>query len=532
MRAIPLAIFLLSIFYCHAAQDSLVTRGPYLQLGTDTSMIVRWRTADTILCSIKYGTSVGQQSQTINEAQATTEHEIRIGGLSPFTKYFYTIYEGANVIAGNELGYSFTTNPIKGTVQPIHIWVTGDMGDSSQAQRDVRDRYWNHVRNGRHTDAWVWLGDNVYSSGTDKEYQDKLFAVYPEILRSIVSRPCPGNHDYGSIDVNQNGPYYSNFTMPTNAEAGGIPSGKEGYYSYDYGNIHFVSLNSESLQWFLTSTSEMCTWLKSDLAATQQPWKIIYWHQPAYTKGGHDSDDLFSRMYFMRTNIVPILEQYGADLVLNGHSHSYERSYPLHGHHGNSGSFDFTMQVHSTSGKPADGGAYVKYTTGPNANKGVVYTVCGNGGRIETDAPLNHPAMYFSQQGKAGFMTIDVNGMQLDAKYYDSEGTVWDEFTIVKTAENPNGLKSINDEISELNIYPNPFSDILTIDLNLASQQQLKIELLDINGKVVNVLANKVLAAGVNTLSLTTTDLSKGNYIIRVTSPVLGETSRLVTLQR
>lgn len=532
MRHIATLTLLLSFLSSYAIQDSLITRGPYLQLGTDTSMIIRWRTADTILCSIKYGINLNGQSQTIAEPQATTEHEVRISGLTPFTKYFYTIYNDADVIAGSANDYSFTTNPVKGTVQPIHLWVTGDMGDSSQTQRDVRDRYWNHVRNGRHTDGWIWLGDNVYAAGKDVEYQNRLFDVYPEILRNTVSRPCPGNHDYGSIDINHNGPYYSNFTMPANGEAGGVPSGKEGYYSYDYGNVHIISLNSEPLQWFLTSTSEMCTWLQADLAANPQPWTIVYWHQPAYTKGGHDSDDLFSRSYFMRTNIVPILEQYGVDMVLSGHSHSYERSFPLHGHYGNSSSFDYPMQVYNTSGKLNDGGAYIKYTTGPNANKGLVYTVCGNGGRVETDAPLNHPAMYFSQQGRAGFMTIDINDMQMDAKYYDSEGTVWDEFTIIKSAQNPNGIHSINDEISELNIYPNPFSDILTIDLTLATEQKLKVELMDINGKAVSVMAEKLMPAGTNTLSVVSSDLSKGNYIIRITSPLLGETSRLVTLQR
>lgn len=532
MRTLAFILFVSIFSFAQAAQDSLIIRGPYLQLGTDTSMIIRWRTADTVLCSIKYGTALNLQTLTIGEDVPTTEHELHIGGLTPFTKYFYTIYNNATAITTAANDYSFVTNPTKGAVQPIHLWVTGDMGDSSQAQRDVRDRYWNHVRNGRHTDAWLWLGDNVYATGTDLEYQNRLFDVYPEILRNTVSRPIPGNHDYGSIDINHNGPYYSNFTMPTNGEAGGVPSGKEGYYSYDYGNIHFVALNSEPLQWFLTSTSEMCTWLKQDLAANQQPWTIVYWHQPAYTKGGHDSDDLFSRSYFMRTNIVPILEQYGVDVVLSGHSHSYERSYMLHGHHGNSDTYDPAMQTHATSGKLSDGTPYTKYSVGPNANKGIVYTVCGNGGRIETDAPLNHPAMYFSQQGRSGFMTIDVNDMQLDAKYYDSEGTIWDEFTIIKSGENPNGVKSLNDEISELNIYPNPFSDILTIDIELATAQQLKVELVDINGKVVHILTDKNLTAGINTLSVNTTDLSKGNYIIRITSPQLGETSRLVTLQR
>ncbi len=64
----------------------------------------------------------------------------------------------------------------------------------------------------------------------------------------------------------------------------------------------------------------MCNWLRADLAATAQEWIIAYWHHPPYTKGSHDSDaegDLVE----VRENIVPILEDFGVDLVLCGHSH-------------------------------------------------------------------------------------------------------------------------------------------------------------------------------------------------------------------
>ncbi len=308
-------LVLLSLFVSialFANQDSLVTRGPYLQAGTETSMIIRWRTATSVICQLNYGTQFNQQTLMVTDTAATGEHELRITGLQAFTKYFYSIYTNTTLLAGNDSSYYFVTNPVAGTVQPVHIWVTGDMGRANQEQADVRDEYWNNIRAGRHTDSWLWLGDNVYSSGTDQEYQDKMFAIYPEIFRNTVARPAPGNHDYGSVNaITHDGPYYQNFTMTKNGEAGGVQSNEEGYYSYNYGNVHFVSLNSENLLWYVSSTSAMANWLRADLAANTQPFVIAYWHQPPYTRGSHDSDDAFGHMYFMRTNIVPIWSSTG-----------------------------------------------------------------------------------------------------------------------------------------------------------------------------------------------------------------------------
>ena len=87
------------------------------------------------------------------------------------------------------------------------------------------------------------------------------------------------------IFVHQTGPYYDIFTLPKEAEAGGVPSGTEAYYSFDYANIHFVCLNSEGMS---SIGSAMLSWLAQDLAATSQDWTIAFWHRPPYSKGHHD----------------------------------------------------------------------------------------------------------------------------------------------------------------------------------------------------------------------------------------------------
>jgi hypothetical protein len=94
---------------------------------------------------------------------------------------------------------------------------------------------------GARTNLWMMLGDNAYSNGTDAEYQQAVFAMFPEMLRKSVLWSTRGNHENtdagGSV-------YYNIFTLPTAAQAGGLASGWEAYYSFDFGDIHFICLDS------------------------------------------------------------------------------------------------------------------------------------------------------------------------------------------------------------------------------------------------------------------------------------------------
>jgi hypothetical protein len=162
----------------------------------------------------------------------------------------------------------------------------------------------------------------------------------------------------------------------------------------------------------------MATWLGADLAATTNRWVIAYWHHPPYTKGSHDSDTE-SQLVEMRQNFNPILEAGGVDLVLSGHSHSYERSFLLNGHYGPASSLTSDMIVSAGSGREVGGsGAYKKpeNTFGPPVgNQGAVYAVAGSSGQTSGGA-LNHPAMYISLS-VLGSMVLDISSNRLDALF-------------------------------------------------------------------------------------------------------------------
>ena len=404
-----------------------VTRGPYLQIGTPNSTIVRWRTNIATDSRVSVGTTQGTLTSNFDNASVTTEHEVVVSSLSSATKYFYSIGSTSQTLAGNDASHYFVTAPVVGTSIPTRIWVVGDSGTANANAQAVRNAYLN-FNGSTHTNLWLMLGDNAYENGTDSEYQAAVFNMYPTVLRQSVLWPALGNHDTAQSSNPPAGlPYFAMFTLPTGAEAGGMASGTEKYYSFDYANIHFICLDSMTSD--RSANGPMATWLRADLASTTRQWIIAFWHHPPYSKGSHDSDT-DPILAQMRQNFLPILEDAGVDLVLAGHSHSYERSYLIDGHYGVSSTFTNAMKKDGGSGRADGSGAYNKPTLGTGPREGAVYAVAGSSGQTSGGA-LNHPAMFISLNN-LGSMVLDVNGGTLDAKFLRENGTIADYFRVVK----------------------------------------------------------------------------------------------------
>jgi hypothetical protein len=416
-----------------AATDTVdVTRGPYLQLGTETSVVVRWRTSAPTPSRVVYGTSPANLDSEVDDSTFSTEHELRLQGLAPATTYYYAVGTAGAILAGGDSAHSFVTAPPAGARQPLRVWVLGDSGTANGNQAAVRDSFlaWN---GSRHTDLWLMLGDNAYASGTDVEFQAAVFDMYPSLLRSSVLWPTLGNHDGVAADsATQTGPYYDMFSLPRAAEAGGVASGTEAYYSFDWGNVHFVCLESSETD--RVPPSAMLDWLEDDLLANHADWTVAYFHHPPYTKGTHNSDTEGELMQ-MRQYALPILESFGVDLVLAGHSHTYERSFLIDGHYGTSATWNPAVHlIDGGNGRPSGDGAYAKADSGPAPHLGTVYVVAGTSGQLESGGTLAHPVMMLSMR-RLGSLVLDVDGERLDASFLDSTGAVADTFTIVKGAQ-------------------------------------------------------------------------------------------------
>ncbi|MCG5468082.1 DNRLRE domain-containing protein [Micromonospora sp. LAH09] len=151
-------------------------------------------------------------------------------------------------------------------------------------------------------------GDNVYDSGTASQFSSYYEPTWGR--HKSRTRPSPGNHDYNTSGATG---YYNYF----GTSAG--PSGR-GYYSFDLGNWHVVSLNS-NISMSAGSTQEQ--WLRADLAASSKPCTLAYWHHPLFTSSSNHAPSTSTRPLYQA------LYDYNADVVVWGHNHVYERFAPM-----------------------------------------------------------------------------------------------------------------------------------------------------------------------------------------------------------
>ena len=280
----------------------------------------------------------------------------------------------------------------------------------------------------RGTDLWLMLGDNAYVAGTDAEYQAAVFGTFAGLLASAPLWPAFGNHDGGSANGNTGtGVYFDIFRLPKAAEAGGVASNSEAYYSFDAGNVHFVCLDAYDVS--RQPGSAMLTWLAADLAATAQTWIVAYWHHPPYTKGTHDSDTEVE-LVEMRQYVNPILEAGGVDLVLCG---PLARLRALVSPRRALRGLDHVRGEHEEGrrfGRSGGTGPYRK-PAARTPHAGTVYVVAGPAASSATGT-LDHPAMLrgFAERGS---VVIDVKGSRLDARFLRVDGVMRDSFAIVKS---------------------------------------------------------------------------------------------------
>jgi 3',5'-cyclic AMP phosphodiesterase CpdA len=425
-----------------------LTRGPYLNMGNETAVTLRWRTDIATNTKVELGTTHGVYPTVFTDNVVTTEHEIRLTGLTPDTKYFYRFGSSTDVLQAGTDNF-FVTAPPQNTTRKMRFAVFGDCGrDDNGYQTQTLAAYQNYL-GANNGEIMILLGDNAYNNGTDAEYQSKFFGAYQgNILKNHVIMPAPGNHDYySSNQTSRTGAYYQNFTMPTAAECGGVASGTEAFYSWDRGDVHFVSLDSYGKEnpnatRLYDTLGTQVTWLKQDLAANTKKWTIVYWHHPPYTMGSHNSDTE-TELIKIRENLLRILERYGVDLVMCGHSHNYERSYLLKNYFGFEANFNIATHA-------KDGGSSGKYDGSPNScayqlpegqvEHGIVYVVSGSAGAsggVEPGYPHNAMPWSFND---GGMLQLEIEGNRLDAKFVRRNQVIADQFTIMKGVKKKTSL--------------------------------------------------------------------------------------------
>lgn len=353
---------------------------PYLQFATQDSMTVMWETSRESDSRIEYGRSFDalNQSKSVTTDDAHL-HELTLSGLETQTQYFYRVVSEDD--AGQSLAsdvYTFQTAVHDDSA--FSFAVIGDTQSGPSVVKKISELAWAERPN-----FTVHAGDLV-STGSDKSHWTGHF--FPNMTPFISRVPfysVLGNHE-------QNAGYYYDYTS--------LPA-PEYRYTFRYGNAQFFMLDTNKK---VGPDSEQYMWLEDELGASDAMWKFVVHHQPAYTSDSNDYGDMFKsgKSTHGDTNarqLVPLYEQYGVDIVFNGHIHLYERTWPIR------------------ENAVVEDGGVIYITTG------------GGGGGLEAFSPTK---TWFGNKGWVGhhFCYISINGSHLEFRAIDVDGRMFDFMTL------------------------------------------------------------------------------------------------------
>lgn len=257
---------------------------------------------------------------------------------------------------------------------------------------------------------FINMGDMV-DNGYDFSQWRAWFNSVAPMIESIPFAPVMGNHETYNMDwqIAQPTPYLTLFNLPEN----GTGANKNQYYSFDYGDVHFVVLNTqtdEMADFNPDLMQQQLSWLRSDLAGTQSKWKIVLMHKDilryAFTDRPNNFDPASIQFTPWAQQLMPVFEEYNVDAVLTAHLHTYRRRVPL------------------KAFKPD--------------NTGITYILTGVAGSVRyANLWQKNPAdaALAPQPEDANYLTLNKTPNALTFKAFLPDGTEFDTVTITKEGE-------------------------------------------------------------------------------------------------
>ena len=341
-------------------------KGPYLQNPTMDGMTIMWESEELASGEVRYG-ETEKLGESAAEYANTKIHQVMLTGLKSQTRYYY------QVVTGDK----------KSEIHSFSTAVEKDSPFSFVAYGDNKNGPFNHAKVAnlaltKEPNFAIHNGDLVNRGGVYVQWEKLFFNPIGHLISHVPLYTVIGNHE----DMSDN---YFNFFCP--------PCDTLAYYSIDYGNAHVIILNTEEEA--LIDAPNQVKWLIDDLESNQDAtWKFVVFHVPPFTSGGN----YYSRFRLeVKELLVPIFQKYGVDMVLSGHDHHYERSFPI--------------------GSKSDYSA-------------ITYIVCGNGG---TPMRYNSPRMWTLYSERVyGFTMINIDGTKMHFQSISIDDRVIDEFTLDK----------------------------------------------------------------------------------------------------
>jgi len=372
-----------------------------------TTMTVTWRTnTQTSASVIQYAAQSGQ-SLTMPTSAAKVNgtvssyssslgsmkiHNATLTKLKPNTGYIYRVGDGTHWSSV----YQFKTEPLNDIDLKAVIFSDTQSGSSSSYSYSSWKTDLTSAVKRENPDFSIIDGDLVEVGGSQKHWEAWYSAV-KGTLENLPLMPVVGNHDTYKTINNGAKPtaFTSQFTLPNNG-----PSGlKEQVYSFDYGPVHFVVLDSQGQEEGSKILTAQKEWLEKDLKATKQTWKVVFFHKPPYpVKNDRTNSDV-------KAAFSPILEKNRVDLVVNGHDHAVAHTYPIY------------------NGKKASSTA-----------TGTIYAAIGRGGaKSYSDvSKKSYDVGFYNPKDQPVYSLLSVNGNKLQLISKKASGTIVDSITISK----------------------------------------------------------------------------------------------------
>ena len=357
---------------------------PFLQQLSAESVIILWTTSTGMDAAVYVAEDMSYSSRFEGTSRQLSElgtqlHRVELTGLQPDTTYYYKVTtDNENLVPNEEL--FFSTAPATGSSAPFTFLVFGDygrIGGTSLRDQMLHDSF----------DFILTTCDNAYNNGQYSEFDSNVIEIYGDVFSRAGLFPALGDHDYGT---DEGAPYLDIFELP---EVALRDNDQERYYSFDYGNVHFVILDSvnplrENDQ---EADDDMFDWLRKDLDDISQPWNIVAFQLPVYSSLVRISS---------AKQLVPILEEFNVDLVFNEHSHLYERSFPL------------------LEGEVVE-------------ENGIVYVISGAGYQAVFECNDDYWIAYSYCGVRSGmYARVTVDGDTLTIEAIDENGDIWDQYSL------------------------------------------------------------------------------------------------------
>ncbi len=304
---------------CTTAAFAGVLKKPYLIYeGVNTTMTVLWQdSASESTNTLSWGTDTSYSlgNVTVPEYGPSSQHRYHITGLQPGTKYHYRVADATNGVYG---AGSFLTAP-EVNASSVKFLAFGDTRSAPIAMegviQEMRKVYAvDHAYQGINIQAGDWVSSDAESSWTAQ-----WFNANSQTALLLAEQPIngvKGNHE-NSSGYSKYFPKYYPFPYVNPGQKPGDPASLNNlYWSFDYGPVHFTVVDQYSPY---DPGSAQYAWVVNDLATTTQPWKILVYHEPAWTAGTHTNNVTTQQVF------DPLIQKYAVDLVYSGHNHNYAR---------------------------------------------------------------------------------------------------------------------------------------------------------------------------------------------------------------